>query len=205
MIRLLDRSLDLLLVAVLAAMALIVAANVFCRFVLNFSIYWGDEAAQALLVWLTFLGAAVAVRERAHYAFDSLSRFAGERQRHALAVVSRGLTILSLVGLLYWGLQVTWQIRPWVMPAMGVSRAWVYAAGPAGCVFMLLYAVRDLIGVLRAPRAPTPERMREPSLLIADRSPVAVPGEAGSPLVGGNRGRGSGLSHRATAHSAEED
>ena len=90
----LDRLLDSLLFIVLAAMSAIVAANVFCRFVLNFSIYWGDEAAQALLVWLTFLGAAVAVRERAHYRFDYLARRLRGRTRFLLAVVSRVIAIV---------------------------------------------------------------------------------------------------------------
>src|SRR5690606_18210060 len=92
MFRLLDRTLDTLLFVVLAAMGAIVATNVFCRFVLNFSIYWGDEAAQALLVWLTFLGAAVAVRDRSHYSFDYLARTSSGPRRFAIGVVSRSIT-----------------------------------------------------------------------------------------------------------------
>ena len=149
MFRLLDRLLDALLVAVLGTMGAVVAANVFCRFVLGFSIYWGDEAAQALLVWLTFLGAAVAVRDRSHYSFDYLARNTRGRARLAVAIVSRVITIGALLGFLVWSLEVAWGIRPWIMPAMEISRAWVYAAGPVGCVFMLLYAVRDLGVVVR--------------------------------------------------------
>lgn len=150
MYRLLDRLLDLLLLLVLAAMGAIVAVNVFCRFVLDFSLYWGDEAAQALLVWLTFLGAAVAVRDRAHYSFDYLVRASSGARRLVLGVVSRSVTIAALAGLLYWSAEVAWGIRPWIMPAMEISRVWVYAAGPVGCVFMLLYAVRDLARVVRS-------------------------------------------------------
>ena len=152
MFRLLDRLLDGLLVAVLGAMGAIVAANVFCRFVLGFSIYWGDEAAQALLVWLTFLGAAAAVRDRTHYSFDYLARNTRGRTQFAVGVVSRVITIAALLGFLGWSLEVAWRIRPWIMPAMEISRAWVYAAGPVGCVFMLLYAVRDLGKIQNYPR-----------------------------------------------------
>ncbi len=152
--RQLDRLLDTLLFIVLAAMSAIVAANVFCRFVLNFSIYWGDEAAQALLVWLTFLGAAVAVRERAHYRFDYLARRSRGRTRFLLAVVSRVVAIAAILGLLYWSARVAWGIRPWIMPAMEISRVWVYAAGPIGSAFMLAYALRDLLLVIREHRVP---------------------------------------------------
>jgi TRAP-type transport system small permease protein len=149
MFRLLDRTLDMLLFVVLAAMGAIVATNVFCRFVLDFSIYWGDEAAQALLVWLTFLGAAVAVREHSHYSFDYLARRSRGAKKLAVGVLSRVITIAALLGLLYWSAQVAWGIRPWIMPAMEVSRGWVYAAGPVGCVLMLIYAARDLARVIR--------------------------------------------------------
>jgi TRAP-type C4-dicarboxylate transport system permease small subunit len=145
----LDRTLDLALFAVLAAMTAIVATNVFCRFVLDFSLYWGDESAQALLVWLTFLGAAVAVRDRAHYTFDYLARSARGRVRFGVILVGRVVEIIAVVGLLYWSLEVAWGIRPWIMPAMEISRVYVYAAGPIGSAFMLIYAVRDLVRVLR--------------------------------------------------------
>ena len=148
-----DRVLDALLFGVLATMAGIVAANVFCRFVLQFSLYWGDEAAQALLVWLTFLGAAVAVRERAHYAFDYLATYSRGALQLIVGVASRVIALLILLAFLYWSARVTWGIRPWTMPAMGISRAYVYAAGPVGSALMLLYGVRDLARLIREHRA----------------------------------------------------
>ena len=153
-----DRLLEALLALVLATMSMVVAANVFCRFVLGFSLYWGDEAAQSLLVWLTFLGAAIAVREGTHYSFDYFARVSTGTLRRLLGLLSRVITILALLGLFGWSLEVAWGIRPWIMPAMGVSRVWVYAAGPVGCAFMLLYAGRDLVRILRSgpgePEAP---------------------------------------------------
>ena len=67
-----NKILDYTLFAVLSVMATVMATNVFCRFLLKFSIYWADELAQSLLVWLTFLGAAVAIRESSHYSFDAI-------------------------------------------------------------------------------------------------------------------------------------
>lgn len=156
--RLLDRTLEALLFLALAAMGAIVSANVFCRFVLDFSIYWGDEAAQSLLVWLTFLGAAVAVRDRAHYAFDWFGSYAAGSPRLALSlsIISRMVTLMAVAGLLLWSAQVAIEIHPWIMPAMGISRSWVYAAGPTGSTFMLLYLVRDLTLVVREHRLPPP-------------------------------------------------
>ena len=80
------------------------------------------------------------------------ARITRGRVQLAVGIVSRVITIGALLGFLVWSLEVAWGIRPWIMPAMEISRAWVYAAGPVGCVFMLLYAVRDLGKIQNYPR-----------------------------------------------------
>ncbi len=47
-------------------MTLIVAVQVFCRYVLNNSLFWAEELSRYLLAWLTFLGASVAYRRNVH-------------------------------------------------------------------------------------------------------------------------------------------
>ena len=48
------------------AMAAVVAAQVFWRYGLNASLFWSEELARHLLVWMTFLGASTAYRRRVH-------------------------------------------------------------------------------------------------------------------------------------------
>ena len=66
--------LDYLLFVILGVMSFTMAINVLCRFCLNFSIYWADELTQSLMLWLTFLGAAVAIREHLHYSFNYIEQ-----------------------------------------------------------------------------------------------------------------------------------
>jgi TRAP-type C4-dicarboxylate transport system permease small subunit len=151
-----DRLLDTSLWMILAAMAVIVSANVFCRFLLGFSIYWGDEVAQVLLVWLTFLGAAVAVRDDNHYYLNYLSRRVTGPWRQRLALLRDGLAIVSIGVLLVYSAIVTFRIEAWIMPATEVSRSFVYGACPVGCVFMLYYALGQLQRHLREETSPSP-------------------------------------------------
>ena len=140
-----DRLLDIGTSAVLAGMTVVVALNVFCRFVLSFSLSWGDEVAQILLVWMTFLGAALAMRTASHYAFDYLIRALPAGIGKYFARLSQLIVIATVVLLLYWGTEVTVRMSEWIMPATGISRAWVYGACPVGFLFMLVYAVRNFI------------------------------------------------------------
>ncbi len=56
----------------LVAMTVIVAWQVFCRYVLNDSPSWTEPGAVMLMSWFIFLGAAVGVRENYHLGFDVL-------------------------------------------------------------------------------------------------------------------------------------
>ncbi|UCC99194.1 MAG: TRAP transporter small permease [Phycisphaerales bacterium] len=143
----LNRLLDYLIFLILLVMATIMALNVFCRFVLLFSLSWVDEVAQILLVWLTFLGAAIGIRERAHYTFEYLAGRLSGRLRRYLLLLSHTLTTMAIGLLLYWSSQVAWGIRHWIMPATEISRAWVYGACPVGALLMLIYSIDNTMTI----------------------------------------------------------
>ncbi len=72
--RRLNLGIEYLLFALGISMSLIVAAQVFFRYALNSSLFWSEELARFMLVWLTFLGASVAYRRRVHPGVDVLYR-----------------------------------------------------------------------------------------------------------------------------------
>lgn len=146
--KIIDKTLDTLLFLILTTMAFTMAANVFCRSVLKFSLYWGDELTQVLMVWLTFLGAAVAMREHAHYRFDYFTQKLHGRAKILYQLVTKSIVLVAIGLLLYWSILTTMGIRSWILPAMEFSRAWVYGACPVGCVFMLVYGIRDFVQFL---------------------------------------------------------
>jgi TRAP-type transport system small permease protein len=77
MARLLDLYCAALKVAIalcLAVMVVLVFGNVVLRYVFNSGIATSEELSRWLLVWLTFLGAIVALRQHAHLGVDTLIR-----------------------------------------------------------------------------------------------------------------------------------
>jgi len=66
------RLLSGLLVACLAIMVVLVFANVVLRYAFNSGITVSEELSRWLFVWMTFLGAVVALHERAHLGTDTL-------------------------------------------------------------------------------------------------------------------------------------
>jgi TRAP-type C4-dicarboxylate transport system permease small subunit len=147
--KIVDHLLAALLILIVVSMVVTVAANVFCRFVLNFSLYWGDEVAQILLVWLTFLGAALVSKDASHYSVTFLVDSLPPAIRRLAIAFGYLISILAICILLYFSAEVTWRIADWVMPATGITRSLVYGACPVGCLFMLAYTVNNLINHLQ--------------------------------------------------------
>ena len=69
-----NQSIEYLLFGLGFGMAMLVAVQVFFRYVLNQSLFWSEELARYLLIWLTFLGASCAYYRHAHPGVDIFYR-----------------------------------------------------------------------------------------------------------------------------------
>jgi TRAP-type transport system small permease protein len=69
-----QRALEVGTALLLAVMAAIVAAEVFCRYILNASLAWSEELSRYLFIWVSFLGAVIALVRGTHIGVDSLVR-----------------------------------------------------------------------------------------------------------------------------------
>src|SRR2546427_12989402 len=96
--RLIDLYCRLLKVAIaicLAAMVVLGFTNVVLRYLFNSGIATSEALSRWLLVWLTFLGAIVAMREHAHLGVDSLIRALPPRGRLICFVLSYVLMLYA--------------------------------------------------------------------------------------------------------------
>ena len=127
------------LILLLAAMAVLVFANVISRYLLNFSLIWIEELTRYMMVWVGFLGSGLVLRLGAHIAVDvlqeALPRRAAQALR-ALIVLTLGATFAAMtwLGVRYahfaWGQET---------PAMNWSTGAIYLAIPIGSALMLIH------------------------------------------------------------------
>ena len=62
-----------LLLFLYSFIVLVIAIEVIRRFVLMYSSVWGEEVARFAFIYLVWIGAAVAVRDRAHIRIDVIT------------------------------------------------------------------------------------------------------------------------------------
>jgi TRAP-type C4-dicarboxylate transport system permease small subunit len=89
------RLLKVAIAACLAAMVVLVFTNVVMRYVFNSGIPTSEELSRWLMVWLTFLGAIVALREHAHLGIDTLVQALPAAGKRICFVVSYLLMIYA--------------------------------------------------------------------------------------------------------------
>lgn len=129
----------LMLFCILVALLFTLAMQVMSRFFMDFPLAWTEELGRVLQIWLVFIGAAVGTHRCEHFVvelFMDKVNFPGK------AAVAR-LIDLSTVGffaLLAW-VSATTMLKgsSQILPTLGISIAWSYAAIPVGCALMVLH------------------------------------------------------------------
>ena len=121
--------LKILIAVFLAIMVVLVFGNVVLRYAFDSGITVSEELSRWLFVWLTFLGAIVALREHGHLGVDTLVRRLPRKGKLACLILSQVLmlyaTVLFLKG--SWAQTlINWQVTA---PASGASAAWLYGVG----------------------------------------------------------------------------
>jgi TRAP-type C4-dicarboxylate transport system permease small subunit len=142
------RALRLFTVACLAAMVLLVFGNVVLRYVFNTGITISEEAARWLFVWMTFVGAIIALRKHAHLGMDSLVSRMPPLAKKACFLVSNLLMLYALWLLLYGSWQQTLINLDNKAPATGLSSGWYYGVGIFFSIAAALLVLRNIHDVI---------------------------------------------------------
>ena len=141
--------------SVAAAGALVIALvfyNVLSRYILHTDVAWSSELATLLLIWITFIGGAMAVRRNAHLGVTEFIMGLGPGARSRVDAVVLALTALSLGLLVYFGITLTLMSWDNIAIAIRISNGWWYLAMPVGCGLMLVFVLHQLQRVLRSGR-----------------------------------------------------
>ncbi|TWG65588.1 MULTISPECIES: TRAP transporter small permease [unclassified Aminobacter] len=127
------------LILLLGAMSCIVFANVTLRYTTNYSIYWAEEVARYMMIWLTFLGAGLTLRYGGHVAITNLMEIMPTQKQRLL----RGFIVICLIAffavMIWVGYGYAMRMRFQMTPATRIPFAYVYAAMPVGFALLIIH------------------------------------------------------------------
>jgi len=144
-----NRCIEYLLFGLGFSMAILVAVQVFCRYILNSSLFWSEELARYMLVWLSFFGATVAYYHHLHPGVDVLtSRLSAVKQQISQLVVHLISMALALVMVIS-GTQFAWFVRMQISPALGLPKWIILAVIPLSGTVLFFYALTFLVQTIK--------------------------------------------------------
>lgn len=152
----------------MAVMTILVFIQVVMRYVFSNSLSWSEELARFIFMWVSWIGASYAVRERAHFRVEMFADMMKGEKRKWFELVILIVWFVFCVFMAFIGtrlvifLMETGQISS----AMEIPMSWVYASVPVGCGLMalrLIVEIKKLLGGEYVPgqKAPIPDQVKE--------------------------------------------
>lgn len=137
----LNQRIEYLLFGLGLAMALIVATQVFFRYVLNQSLFWSEELARYLLVWLTFLGASAAYYRKANPGVDILYARMSSRYRKGMELLTHIASMGLFAIMIVYGCRFAYFIRLQISPALQLPKWLIISIIPVSGIVLMIHGV----------------------------------------------------------------
>ena len=144
MIKLLDTVLTRFLTGLMVLMVLAVTWQVFTRFIIRDPSSYTEELARFLLIWIGILGAAYALRTRAHLGIDLIAQRVGEKDRKRIQVTVYSTVIFFAFFVMVVGgfrlVNITFSLNQ-ISAAMGIRMGYIYTVLPLSGILMIIYSL----------------------------------------------------------------
>ena len=126
------------------AMVTVIFSQVVARYAFSNSLSWSEEIGRYLFVWMTFIGSAIAVRNRLHVSLDMfVAKF--PRQIRKLCLVISYVSMMIFTGILiYGGYLFVMRGSQQISAAMQLPMHYVYIVLPVGGGLIFFYLMKNL-------------------------------------------------------------
>ncbi len=138
---LLNRVAEYLVIFLVAGISLLIFVQVIFRYVLNHSLFWSEELARYILMWITFVGASVGFKRKGHIGIDFIyKKVKGKVKIWFTIIIDASIVVLAFVMLLY-GIKLTLFVWIQSSPALLLSMSFPYASIAVGGLLILFHSL----------------------------------------------------------------
>ncbi|RMF37058.1 MAG: TRAP transporter small permease [Alphaproteobacteria bacterium] len=135
------------LLAFYVMLVVTMSVEVLRREIFAYSSIWGEEIVRYCFIYLAWIGAAAAVKERAHIRIDVVMHYLGRRSRAALYIFGDLVMFAVALVALYWSFENVMVSATFgsVSHGLRISMVWFLAAVPVGFALMVLRLVQSFL------------------------------------------------------------
>jgi C4-dicarboxylate transporter DctQ subunit len=137
--RLLSRLVESLVILIAAIIVTIVTAEVALRYLFSHSMIFTEELSRYLMVWIVFLGSALAIRDGSHIHIQILVKRLDSRMQQIVKLAAYALIIAFLVFITVEGLKILPRQLQQMCITIDISLFYFYLAIPVGSILMIIF------------------------------------------------------------------
>lgn len=138
-----EENITSVLILVLTILTLL---QVIVRYLFKIPLPWVGEVASYLMIWMVYIGSAIAVFKKEHLNIEILDLVLTKRQNYFVGITHQILITLFSIVLVYTSSQfITYQVKiGQVSPAMQISMAWPMSAIVVGAILMTIHGIHSI-------------------------------------------------------------
>lgn len=129
----------------LAGILIVGTLQVIMRYVFNSSLSWSEEVMRYAFIWMVYVGGAITARKKGHVKLELFENMLPAKGRKILYYIQNILVIIGLLVLIWAGYDLCMRNLTSMTSALVISRAWAYAAIPAGSLCMVIAMILTMI------------------------------------------------------------
>ncbi|MFZ4451497.1 TRAP transporter small permease [Salibacterium aidingense] len=138
---------EFLLVVFSSIMVVVIAMQVFMRYVMGDSLSWSEELARYCFIWLVYIGISYGVKKQRHIKVDAMLIFFKQRGKIAMNMLANLIFMIFAIVIIYYGQDIA--LRIWELgqqsPALHLPMGVVYLATPAGMGLTVIRLIQQLL------------------------------------------------------------
>lgn len=115
------------------------------RYVFNVTPAWGEELTLFCLVWMSLLGAGLALRDGSHLRITMFDNLMPKKMISVLDVLADIIVVCFAVAIFWYGIAMTKQVSRSILYGMHISKGYLYAAVPTAAAVFLIAEIERIL------------------------------------------------------------
>lgn len=141
----LNKFAEYLMIGLMGGISILIFTQVVFRYVFNYSLFWSEELGRYTLIWITFIGASVGFKRKAHVGVDFLFNYFNVSTKEVLRVFSDlVILILALIMTIY-GINLSKFVHMQTSAALLIPMSIPYSAIAFGGFLTIFHSLSFLI------------------------------------------------------------
>lgn len=142
-----DRVFRVIVMITVAIMGISIVAQVFCRYVLNSPLVWSEELARYAMVWMTFYGVSVALRQNSLARVDIFVDMLSAKGKKIVLLIADFMVLFVSIVVLVYSVRLVMEpsVQNQVSPALRLPMQLIYSCMPIGMAGVVYQSALGLV------------------------------------------------------------